>query len=285
MGCGGSKFQPTDEQTKACIEMLQKKPDTKKYKRDLDMLKAIDNCYRSNVYGASIFQPIGSSDRRGALRHKANNLETEIQNLPVNYLYGGGYYVLRHVQHSANDDVNSESGAMFSDIFILVESIENLDKMQKIKVINDMAPDVRKTAKPILMEDIGDSMTGYGRVIEYRAYSSDFDAESCKIERVKEGKFKNGKMEGYARKFTGLKGGNCFVGFFKEGKPDGKLEVIDKDGYIIKQGIFNDSECIKEIEINNFTTRIIKTGKDMTVDPLAAATKDLGKGADKLTDL
>ena len=69
-------------------------------------------------------------------------------------------------------------------------------------------------------------------------------------------------MEGYARKFTGLKGGNCFVGFFKEGKPDGKLEVIDKDGYIIKQGIYNDSECVKEIEINNFTTRIIKTGKD-----------------------
>ena len=69
-------------------------------------------------------------------------------------------------------------------------------------------------------------------------------------------------MEGYARKFTGLKGGNCFVGFYKEGKPDGKLEVIDKDGYIIKQGVYNDAECIKEIEINNYTTRVIKTGKD-----------------------
>ena len=71
------------------------------------------------------------------------------------------------------------------------------------------------------MEDLAEAMTGYGRVIEYRAYSSYFAPDSCKIERVKEGKVKHGKMEGYARKFTGLKGGNCFVGFFKEGKPDG----------------------------------------------------------------
>lgn len=114
------------------------------------------------------------------------------------------------------------------------------------------------------MEDLEMAINGYGRIIEYRVYSSDFHPENCKIERVKEGKFKNCKMDGYARKFTGLKGGNCFVGFFKEGKPDGKLEVIDKDGYIIKQGVYNDSECIKEIEIQNYTTRLIKTGKDAT---------------------
>ena len=110
--------------------MLIKRPETKKYKKDMELLKAIDNCYRSNVYGGPIFQPIGSADRRAALRHKANNLEKEIKELPVNYLYGGGYYVLRHVQHSASDQIDSEAGAMFSDIFILVESIENLDKMQ-----------------------------------------------------------------------------------------------------------------------------------------------------------
>lgn len=166
---------------------------------------------------------------------------------------------------------------MFSDIFILVESIENLQKMQQIKVISDMSPADRKKQKPIMLEDLADAMSGYGRVIEYRAYSSDFSPDSCKIERVKEGKFKNGKMEGYARKFTGLKGGNCFVGFFKEGKPDGKLEVLDKDGYIIKQGIYNDSECIKEIEINNYTTRMIKTAKDMDANMYGAdAVKGMG---------
>jgi hypothetical protein len=134
------------------------------------------------------------------------------------------------------------------------------------------------------MEDIELAMNGYGRVIEYRVYSSDFHQENCKIERIKEGKFKNGKMDGYARKFTGLKGGNCFVGFFKEGKPDGKLEVIDKDGYIIKQGVYNDSECVKEIEINNYTTRLIKTGKDATKGvekldlPNKKVTGPVGKG-------
>lgn len=264
MGCKNTKMVPTDEHAKQCIQMLQKFPDTKKYKRDLDLLKAIDNCYASNVYGGSIFGPIGSSDRRGALRHKANNLETEIKNMPINYLYGGGYYQLKHVQHNANEEIDSEAGAMFSDIFILVQSVGDLDKMQQLKVMN-ASPDVRKTQKPIMLEDISDSINGYGRIVEYRAYNSNFHPEDCKIERVKEGKFKQGKMDGYARKFTGLKGGNCFVGFFKEGKPDGKLEVIDKDGYIIKQGIYNDSECVKEIEINNYMTRLVKTGKDQVV--------------------
>lgn len=284
MGCKGSKMIPTDEHAKKTIGMLSTKPNTKKYKRDLDMLKAIDNCYASNVYGGSIFLPIGSSDKRGALRHKPNNLENDIKNLSVNYLYGGGYYELKHVQHNPNEDVESEAGAMFSDIFILIDSVDDLDKMQKIKVQTDVSAEKLKNQKPILMEDIELAMNGYGRVIEYRVYSPDFHQENCKIERIKEGKFKNGKMDGYARKFTGLKGGNCFVGFFKEGKPDGKLEVIDKDGYIIKQGVYNDSECVKEIEINNYTTRLIKTGKDATKGvekldlPNKKVTGPVGKG-------
>ena len=44
------------------------------FKPDI-MGKAIDACYASSVFGGSIFQPIGSSDRRGPLRHKRNNLE------------------------------------------------------------------------------------------------------------------------------------------------------------------------------------------------------------------
>ena len=255
---------PADEHAKRTIAMLSTKPNTKKYKKDLDMLKAIDNCYASNVYGGSIFLPIGSSDKRGALRHKPNNLEKEVKELSVNYLYGGGYYELKHIQHNPNDVIESEAGAMFSDIFILVDSVEDLHKMQQIKVQSDISAEKLKNQQPILMEDLEMALNGYGRIIEYRVYSSDFHPEHCKIERVKEGKFKNGKMDGYARKFTGLKGGNCFVGYFKEGKPDGKLEVIDKDGYIIKHGVYNDSECIKEIEIQNYTTRLIKTGKDAT---------------------
>lgn len=279
---------PVDEHTKQCVEMLQRKPQTKNYKKDLEMVKAIDVCYASNVFGGTIFQPIGSVNKKGPLRYKRNNLEQDIQGLPINYLYGGGFYTLKHVQHNEQEKIDSEAGAMFSDIFILVESIENLDKMQQIKVISDMSPADRKNQKPIFLNDIADAMTGYGRVIEYRAYSTDFASDSCKIERVKEGRFKKGKMDGYARKFTGLKGGNCFVGFFKDGKPDGKLEVLDKDGQVIKQGIYNDSECIKEIEINNYTTRVIKTGWDGQNDKLLTgamdkATKGL-KQPSELTD-
>ena len=144
MGCKNTKMIPTDEHAKQCIQMLQKFPDTKKYKKDLDTLKAIDNCYASNVYGGSIFGPVGSSDRRGSLRHKANNLELEIKQLPVNYLYGGGYYSLKHVQHNQNEDIDSEQGAMFSDIFILVQSIGDLKKMQQLKVMSG-GQDVRKS--------------------------------------------------------------------------------------------------------------------------------------------
>ena len=108
---------------------MQKKPNTKRFKKDLDLLKAIDSCYASNVYGGSMLLPIGSSDKRGALRHKKNNTEADIKALPINYLYGGGYYTLKHVQHNPNEEVDSEAGAMFSDIFLLVESIEDLEKM------------------------------------------------------------------------------------------------------------------------------------------------------------
>ena len=144
MGCGGSKMVPQDEHTKQCLEMLQRKPQTKNYKKDLEMVKAIDACYASSVFGGTIFQPIGSVNKKGPLRYKRNNLEQDIQNMPINYLYGGGFYTLKHVQHNEHEKIDSEAGAMFSDIFILVESIENLDKMQQIKVISDMSPADRK---------------------------------------------------------------------------------------------------------------------------------------------
>jgi len=50
--------------------------------------------------------------------------------MPVNYLYGGGYYTLKHVQHNASDVIDSEAGAMFSDIFILIDSIDDAEKLK-----------------------------------------------------------------------------------------------------------------------------------------------------------
>lgn len=41
----------------------------------------------------------------------------------VNYLYGGGYYVLRQV---ANDTTDAVPGS-YCDIFMLIDSSENID--------------------------------------------------------------------------------------------------------------------------------------------------------------
>jgi hypothetical protein len=49
-----------------------------------------------------------------------------------------------------------------------------------------------------------------------------------------------------------LSNGTCFVGFWKEGKADGKFEVYDSDGYALRFGVFSGDDCLKNIEINNF---------------------------------
>lgn len=111
-----------------------------------------------------------------------------------------------------------------------------------------------------------EDLNGYGRIIDYRAYNKDFAPENLKIERVKEGRFKKGKMDGYARKFSAMNGGTCFVGFFKEGKADGKHMIMDKDGKVLKQGMFNDTQQTKDIVLNNFTTKLLKTSDNYEED-------------------
>lgn len=108
MGCNYSNMTPKDNHVKACIQMLSKPPKTSNYQHDLDWKNAIDNCFASDVFGGSIFEPIGSNKMRGKLRHKSNDLETEIKSLSIDYLYGGGYYEFFKVQHNSSEDVDSE---------------------------------------------------------------------------------------------------------------------------------------------------------------------------------
>ena len=62
MGCSGTKMVAVDQQITNCIDNLQKRPDLMKFKRDQTILKNIENCYDSKVYGGSIFLPIGSNE-------------------------------------------------------------------------------------------------------------------------------------------------------------------------------------------------------------------------------
>ena len=110
--------------------MLNKRPITKNYRHNLENLKIMDKLYSSNVYGGSIFLPVGSADRRAALRYKTNNLEEDLRAMQVNYLYGGGFYVISQVRHNLKENIYSKEGALFSDIFIMVEAIDDLKKLE-----------------------------------------------------------------------------------------------------------------------------------------------------------
>lgn len=80
-------------------------------------------------------------DNIGPKRNKDNSLEDDIKKSPINYLYGGGYYVLKHIKQSKSEVIESEGGAAFCDIYLLVESIQNTNKMQQLKVISDYEKD------------------------------------------------------------------------------------------------------------------------------------------------
>ena len=128
-----------------------------------------------------------------------------------------------------------------------MQKIKHIDQGEYLEEPYQPGKEVIGMAKPsktILLADLEESLTGYGRIVEYRVYNSDFQPQNCKIERIKEGRFKKGKMEGYARKFTLTNNGTCFVGFYKEGKPDGKFSIFDKDGETTKQGVYQDSDCV-----------------------------------------
>ena len=75
-----------------------------------------------------------------------------------------------------------------------------------------------------------------------------------RLEKVHEGYIKKGKLNGYGRNFSSDQGGNCVVGFFADGKPDGKIEMYDKDGNLQEQGIFSGKECVKKCEVKDFTS-------------------------------
>ena len=114
MGCGGSKMgAPIDPQVHACVEMFQRKPQIQIYKNDLHSLKNIEDAYSSAIFGGSAFLPIGSRNKQGSLRDKKNPLEEEIMKSQVNYLYGGGFFTLKWVKVSKEEDERSPEGALY----------------------------------------------------------------------------------------------------------------------------------------------------------------------------
>lgn len=230
MGCGGSKQGLIDSSVQQCIDLFQRKPMLQSYKHDLNNLKNVETAYSSSIFGGSPFLPIGSKNKQGALRDKKNPMEEEVLRTQVNYLYGGGFYTLRQVQVEFAESRMSEKGAAYMDISILVESIDELEEMKKYKVINDTPMEQRNPTEKLLLTQLAQSLNGYGRIIQYRAFGADFGPKNCCIEFIQEGHFKNGKMDGYCRMFDARAEGSVQVGYFREGIPMGKFQKFAIDG-------------------------------------------------------
>jgi len=89
----------------------------------------------------------------------------------------------------------------------------------------------------VLFDDIKDSLTGYGRFMEYRCFTTNpkgdydptFDANKNNwIMEIKEGEFYKGLASGYQRQLIGYNG-HCRLGYYRLNEPYGKYVEYDKD--------------------------------------------------------
>ena len=90
----------------------------------------MESRYASQVFGGSVFLPIGHGDNKNAKRDKENRLEADIKATNVDYLYGGGYYALKFV--SVKETAAGKE--LLADIYMLIESIDDLENIKKLKV-------------------------------------------------------------------------------------------------------------------------------------------------------
>ena len=262
MGCGGSKIK-TDAHILQVTDMLSKRPDLKKYKHDATAVKNIDYMYQSTIYGGSIFLPIGRE--KNQVRNRENALLAEINAVNVDYLYGGGYYKIEQVKAGEDND--------YFDIFILVESIEDMDLLKQLKI----GKTSENQKSQFSYEEIEKSLNGFGRMIQYKSHNDSFAPENLQLIEVFEGQFRKGLMEGYCRHFVAKEKDSSMVelGFFKEGQPSGKYSSFSFEGAVLEEGIKERDQLVKQIPIGNFLTRVITTGNDVKAGNKTFSTSEI----------
>ena len=97
MGCGGTKLD-CGPQTLQFLTMINTRPNMKKFGRDQQALKNIDQAIASKVFGGSVMQAVGA---KGKKRTKTNSMKENVMILNTETMYGGGYYTLLNVRESA----------------------------------------------------------------------------------------------------------------------------------------------------------------------------------------
>ena len=76
----------------------------------------------------------------------------------------------------------------------------------------------------MVFDDIKEHLNGYARVVYYKRVvqnTGTITKESFELDKVVEGQFVNGEMNGYCRGISAVNGG-CFAGFHKNDVPNGK---------------------------------------------------------------
>jgi len=149
-----------------------------------------------------------------------------------------------------------------------VSRIDDPEAMKKFQVYNDHhSGSDHRGRNPLKFADIKHWLNGYGRIIYYQCNDQEFRSERCNLLRVFEGRFKQGEPDGYNRVFNAPEPAFCELGYWKENSPNGKYQRFDHHGNCLEQGIRDGSELTKEIEINSYQTRLIKTANNIGKAP------------------
>lgn len=159
------------------------------------------------------------------------------------------------------------------DIWIYIESIEDQQQRMMLESLHELTSDricnwkaqmlYPYSHKFLLWDDIAPALSGYGRFMYFRSFSKCLkgsvdptvpdSAGDQWITVIKEGRFEQGKAEGYQRHLSGFNG-HCKLGFFTDDEPYGKFVVYDAQGKEWKkEGLyFREHELIREEKFESF---------------------------------
>lgn len=209
--------------------------------------------WESKAFGGCVFNKIRKKDG-GSI---TNFLSKKVKSYDIQYLYGGGYYILENLPDPENNQI--------LDVYILIEDVNKFDDMNYLKELfafdhtrnhhniekkNTPTPtnhqkmrsedasrsytikmdlktvaELKKETRDITFNDIHESITGFARIIKYQAIYGDCfskDVSLLKIQSLEEGEFVAGKKNGYCRVIHGDEKTVDF-GMYKNDVPEGKF--------------------------------------------------------------
>ena len=115
--------------------MIKAKPDTATFQKEKTNVAVFNKAWVSTVFGGTVVNPLGERGKRRSktnpLNEIINGAEGSTKAMQINWSKGGGYYVLHKVREHRND------ARFLMDIYILVESIDDLSIQAKMEEANE----------------------------------------------------------------------------------------------------------------------------------------------------